>query len=197
MSRHVDLSPDLPSGQEPVGRCVVLPGRQYTPDGPLLFFAAQVALSRGWAVRQVWWEAEAASRGSLSVEDEMAWAGDQLDGALEGYDGRVLVVAKSLGTLAAGRAAEHGYDAAWLTPLLTEPAAAEVLLTYPGAQLVVIGEQDPFLDRTVFDELPGRRLLVPGDHVLRLPHDPRASVASHATFVDAFDLWVRDRSAPS
>ena len=87
MSRHVDLTTDGTA----IGRCVVLPGRRYTPDGPLLFFAAQVALMRGWDVRQVWWEPP-------SFDDdaaEVAWVGAELDAAVDGYDGRVLVVGKS------------------------------------------------------------------------------------------------------
>lgn len=170
-----------------IGRCVVLPGRQYTPDGPLLFFAAQVARMRGWDVRQVWWEAP--ERGSDA--DEIDWVGDHLDAALDDYRGRVLVVAKSLGTLAARRAADRGYDAAWLTPLLTDRDAAEPLLSYPASQFVLIGASDPFLSRDVLDALPGARVLVPGDHILAVPDDPAGMVASHEQFVRAFDAWLR------
>lgn len=172
----------------PVGRCVVLPGRQYTPDGPLLFFAGQAALMRGWELRQVWWEAS--ERGSLSIADEVKWVGDQLDAALDGYSGRVLVVAKSLGTLAASRAAERGWDAAWLTPLLTERQAVEPLLSYPAAQFVAIGSSDPFFSQEVLDLLPGTRVVVDGDHVLRVPGDPVAMVASHERYIRAFDRWL-------
>lgn len=184
MSRYVDL----PAERRPAGRCIILPGRQYTPDGPLLFFAAQVAASRGWDVRQVWWEP--AERGALSVADEMSWVADELAAAVGDHAGPVVVVAKSLGTLAAAYAAERGYDAAWLTPLLTEPEIAEVLRRYPGEQLTVIGAEDPYYDREVFDGLPGERLLVAGDHVLRVPADPLASVDSHRSFTRAFDHWV-------
>ena len=182
MSRYIDFAAEGTS----VGRCVVLPGRQYTPEGPLLFFAAQAVLARGWDVRQLWWDAP--ERGSDA--DEIAWVADQLDAALDGYDGRVLVVAKSLGTLAAARAAERGYDAAWLTPLLTDPAAVEPLLTYPASQFVLIGESDPFLSHDVLAALPGERLVVPGDHILRVPGDVAAMVASHEQFVRAFDAWL-------
>src|SRR5205809_848287 len=116
MRRFVDLAADGTS----LGRCVILPGRIYTPDGPLLFFAAQVALERGWDVRQVWWEPPRFD----SDDDEVAWVCAQLEAAVEGYDGRVIVVAKSLGTLAGAVAAQRGYAAAWLTPLLTEPDLA-------------------------------------------------------------------------
>lgn len=187
MPRYVDHSAD----GTPVGRCVVLPGSRYTPDGPLLFFATQTALMRGWDVRQVWWEPPSFP----SDADELTWVGNQLDAALEGYQGRVLVVAKSLGTLAASRAATRGYPAAWLTPLLTEPDLAEALLSYPAEQLVVIGSDDPFLSHDVFNALPGQRLLVPGDHVLRVPGDPAAMVTSHESFVRSFDAWLAARSS--
>jgi len=186
MSRYVDHAADGTS----IGRCVVLPGRQYTQDGPLLFFAAQTALMHGWDVRQVWWDAEAPARFSRDVADEIDWVAARLDAAVDGYDGRVLVVAKSLGTLAAPLAAARGYEAAWLTPLLTEPEIAKALLSYPGEQLVVIGSDDPFLDQEVLDALPGQRLVVPGDHILRVPGDPAAMVASHDRFVRTFDAWL-------
>ena len=113
-----------------------------------------------------------------------------MDAGLDGYGGRVLVVAKSPGNLAAPGAAARGYDAAWLTPLLTEPDAAEPLLSYPGAQFVVIGLSDPYFSQDVFDALPGERLLVPGDHILRVPGDAGAMVASHDRFVRTFDAWL-------
>lgn len=182
MSRYVDISPDRTA----VGRCVVLPGSRYTPDGPLLFFAAQVALMRGWSVRQVWWTVPDLS----GDEEELAWVGDQLDAALDDYDGRVLVVAKSLGTLAASRAAASSFEAAWLTPLLTEPDVAGPLLSYPGRQFVMIGSSDPYLSKATLDALPGERLVVPGDHILRVPGDADAMVASHHRFVQSFDTWL-------
>jgi hypothetical protein len=182
VTRYVDHTAEgTPSGQ-----CIVLPGSKYTPDGPLLFFAAQVALMRGWNVRQVWWEVPPFN----SDVEEVAWVGSQLDAALEGHTGRVLVVAKSLGTLAAPVAAARGYDAAWLTPLLTEADVVEPLLSYPAAQFVVIGSSDPFFSQDVLDALPGERLVVAGDHVLRVPGDAPAMVASHDRFVRSFDAWL-------
>lgn len=159
---------------------------KYTPDGPLLFFAAQTALMRGWDVRQVWWDVPRFS----SDADEVAWVGAQLDAALDGYEGREMVVAKSLGTLAAPFAAARGYDAAWFTPLLAEPDVAEVLLSYPAEQFVVIGSSDPYLSQEVFDALPGQRLCVRGEHILRVPGGAAAMVASHERFVRSFDAWL-------
>jgi hypothetical protein len=141
---------------------------------------------RGWNVRQIWWEVPEFS----SDAEAVAWAGAQLDEALHGYDGRVMVVAKSLGTLAAPLAAERGYDAAWLTPILTEPNVAKALEFYPATQLVVIGSSDPYLRQDVLAALPGERLVVPGDHILRVPGDPAGMMASHDRFVRSFDAWL-------
>lgn len=187
MTRWVDFDPD----GESVGRCVVLPGRRYTPDGPMLFFAAQAALAHGWSVRQVWWEVPE----SDDEDDGTAWVSRQLEGALAGFTGRVLVVAKSLGTLAAPLAAARGYDAAWLTPLLPDAGVAQALTSYPADQFVVIGSEDPLLAPDVLDALPGERLVVPGDHVLRVPGDVTATLAAHVTFVESFDAWLGELRA--
>jgi hypothetical protein len=152
----------------------------------MLFFAGQVALMLGWDVRQVWWEVPRFDRDA----EELAWVCAQLYAAVDGYAGRVLVVAKSLGTLAAPVAAARGYAAAWLTPLLTEPDLAAPLLSYPNEQFVVIGSSDPYFSQDVFDALPGERLVVGGDHVLRIPGDPAAMVASHDRFVQSFQAWL-------
>ena len=125
-----------------------------------------------------------------SAAEEAAWVGSQLDAAFDDYAGRVLVVAKSLGTLAAPVAAARGFDAAWLTPLLTESDVAESLLSYPAAQFVVIGSSDPYFSQDVLDALPGERLVVAGDHILRVPGDAAAMVASHDRFVRSFDAWL-------
>jgi hypothetical protein len=78
----------------------------------------------------------------------------------------------------------------WLTPLLTEREAAEPLLSYPASQFVVIGSSDPYLSRDVLDVLPGTGLVVPGDHILRVPDDAAAMVASHEQLIRAFDAWL-------
>ena len=184
MSRYVELGTDRPSR----GLCVVLPGRQYTCDAPLLFFATHTLLAHGWDVRHVWWEAP--GRDSLTVADEVAWVEAELAAALEGYDGRVLVLGKSLGTLATAAASDRAYDAVWLTPLLTEPSLAAAHAAYAGRQLVVIGDADPYLDRDVLASLPGRQVVVPGDHVLVSPGEPLATVDSHRQVVAALDTWL-------
>ena len=41
----------------------------------------------------------------------------------------------------------------------------------------------------VLDALPGQRLVVPGDHIPRVPGDTAGMLASHDRFVRSFAAW--------
>jgi hypothetical protein len=132
---------------EPVGTGVVLPGRGYPPAAPGLAYAGYVLRAAGWRVRDVWWDPPA--NGSLSLDGEVAWVGDQLAAATAEVPGPVLVVGKSLGTYAARLAAERSYPAIWLTPLLTDPVLVEGIRANPARQLLVGGTADHLWDADV------------------------------------------------
>jgi len=176
----------VPAG-DPVGWCVLLPGRRYGPDGPLLFFATQVALAHGWAVRQVWWDPEATD--AVHDAEERAWVQAQLAAACEDLTGPKLVVAKSLGTLAAPTVTAAGWPAVWLTPVLDDETVAEAVSTATTPQISVIGEQDPFLQPGTWDRVRGTRLLLPGDHILVTPGEPLTTARTHTRVVEALDAW--------
>ena len=126
-----------PSG-EPVGSGIVLPGRGYPPAAPGCAYAGYVLRATGWRVRDVWWDPPANS--SMSIEDEVAWVGEQLAAATEGVSGPVFVVGKSLGTYAARLASERAYPAIWLTPVLTEPVIVDAIRANSARQL--LGRRD-------------------------------------------------------
>ena len=132
---------------EPVGTCVVLPGRGYPPAAPALAYAGYVLRAAGWVVRDVWWDPP--GNESLSVDGEVEWVGDQLASATAGLAGPVLVVGKSLGTYGARLAAERSYRAIWLTPVLTLPEVADAIRANPARQLLVGGTSDRLWDADV------------------------------------------------
>lgn len=126
----------------------------------------------GWVVEQTSWDPP-----PHETEDEARdWACLQLAAAAPD-SGRVLVVGKSLATFSAPMAAERGYDAIWLTPLLTVPALAEAFSANPARQLLVGGTRDDVWDPDVADRLAAsgcdvlqvrdadHGMLVPGDIV--------------------------------
>lgn len=143
----------LPSRWEPAGPsrgvAIVAPGRAYSPSAPLLDFARLALLQHGFTVQQVWWDSTA--RGD---DDPHAWVRRHVEAAhAEESADHVLVVGKSLGTLAASYAAELGLDAIWFTPLLVDPEVAEAIAANAGRQLLVGGRADQFWDADVAREL--------------------------------------------
>ncbi|GAB3744330.1 alpha/beta hydrolase [Microlunatus parietis] len=90
---------------------------------------------------------------------------------------RTMVIAKSLGTLAAPWATRKGYAGVWLTPLLTDPAVRRSL-TIPGPpSLAVGGTADKLWDAAAVRDLRGTVLELEGaDHALHHGTDWRASL---------------------
>ena len=159
---------------EPVGTGVVLPGRGYPPAAPGLAYAGYVLRAAGWRVRDVWWDPPA--NGSLSLEGEVAWVGDQLAAAAAEVAGPVLVVGKSLGTYGARLAAERAYPGIWLTPVLTLLEVVDAIRANPARQLLVGGTADRLWDADVAASLAADGcdvLEIDGiDHGLIDPADP-------------------------
>jgi hypothetical protein len=176
----------------PVGTALVIPGRGYPPAAPLLFFAGFALLQHGWSVRQVWWDPPAHE----SDEQTTAWVRARVEEALP-TDGRVLLVAKSLGTYAAPLAAERGLEAVWLTPVLQVPALVDAIAANPARQLLVGGTADDLAWRPeVARELAGRGCDVceiPGaDHALMVPGDTVRGVEVHAEVARTLDRFLAD-----
>ena len=183
---------------EPVGTGVVLPGRGYPPAAPGLAYAGYVLRASGWRVRDVWWDPPA--NGSLSVEGEVAWVGDQLAAAVADADGPVFVVGKSLGTYGARLAAEREYEAIWLTPVLTLPEVVDAIRENPSRQLLVGGTADRLWDADVAASLAASGcdvLQLDGiDHGLIDPTDPVRSAEALVEIARAMANFV-GVSAPS
>lgn len=173
---------------EPVGTAVLVPGRGYPPMAPLLFFAGFTLVQHGWRVEHHWWDPPAYE----SDEQTLAWVRDEVETALP-TSGRVLVVGKSLGTLAAPVAAERGLPAAWLTPVLDLPAVVDAIAANPAPQLLVGGSADDLWVGDTVRDLAGQTEVheVPdADHVLMVPGDAVGGVEAHVEAIGALDAWL-------
>lgn len=174
----------------PVGTAVVVPGRGYPPAAPLTFFAGFALLQHGWSVRQVWWDPPAYESDAQTTD----WVRRQVEPVLP-VSGRVLVVAKSLGTYAAPLAAERGLEAIWLTPLLRTPSLVDAIAANPACQLLVGGSADDLAwDARVARDLAERGcdvVGVPGaDHAMMTPGDVVRGVEAHVDVLRAVDAFL-------
>lgn len=153
---------------------VVLPGSGYPALAPVLHWPARLLAAAGWRLAVVVWNPE-----TEGGDDPVAFvlralqqaAGDALPD---------LLLAKSLGTLAAPWAAEHDVPGIWLTPLLGEQPVLDALRGMDERSIAVGGSRDRLWRSGALDDAAIEVLEVPGaDHALELP-DWRASLAAQA-----------------
>jgi predicted alpha/beta-hydrolase family hydrolase len=186
------FEPDGREYAEPVGTAVIVPGRGYPPQAPLLFFTGIALLQHGWRVEHHWWDPPPYE----SDRRTAAWVRREVEGALP-TSGNVLLVGKSLGTWAAPVAAERGLPAVWLTPLLDAPEVVHAISTNPAPQLVVGGTADDLWDSGVARDLASPTCTVaeiPGaDHALMVHGDSVAGVAAHVEVQRAVVAWLGAR----
>lgn len=147
-----------------VRQAVLIPGRGYTTNAPLLAYAAEALRRRGVQPYEIEWQVPA----DLSAGEPGPWVRQQVMSALTADT--LLLVAKSLGTLAAPLAAERNLPAVWLTPLLRYPEVVEALERAPAPFLLVGGTADALWDGATARRLTPHVLEVEGgDHSLLVP----------------------------
>jgi hypothetical protein len=188
--RRIDLGPyaGLLHENDPDRCVVVLPGMQYSTQAPLLWFAREVAVARGWSALEV---VDSLPEG----EEPFARARDRARRALDHAGGRasdVVVIGKSLASGAAGLVADRGLPAVWLTPLLNERRVADDLSRAPRPALLIGGSAD---ETWAPDALADSGLLqvvqLDGlDHSLQRPGEPRASLEALRAVAERVDRFL-------
>jgi hypothetical protein len=179
----VSVTPWFAQPDDPIGTAILLPGRLGGVAMPLLHWSAALLTQFGWSVCGVTWDEERLSReGAASYVRRCA-----TDALTQEAPGRqpVLIVAKSLGTLALPWAVENRLPGAWLTPLLQDPAVVAAVLEAQQPTLLVGGTGDShWRPPAAFG--PGVDLLeLPGaDHGLQQPGDWRRSLLQQVEIFD-------------
>jgi hypothetical protein len=165
---------------------VVLPGARYLPFAPLLWFAREVALARGWSVLEVWDEYRDRS------EDPWRWVFERAEAALRhAGDAQIALVTKSITSRAVTIAVEQGLPGIWLTPLLRNDDIAVGFEQLSAPALLVGGTADESWDGAVARRAGHEILEVEeADHALQIEADPPASVDSLRRVVERMDAFV-------
>lgn len=174
MSREPAAFPVAIHRPEAERRVVILPGARYPTRAPLLWFAREVAVAKGFGVLEV---LDAPPAG----EDPFAWIRDRAERALDHTPApTTVVIGKSLASDVADLAADRELPAIWLTPLLDRAGVREALARASRPALLVGGSADPTWQPGA---VPASALieqleLTGHDHSLQLPGDPIASLGS-------------------
>jgi predicted alpha/beta-hydrolase family hydrolase len=185
---------------------VLLPGFGYTLDMPLFYYAQNLLLERGWDVLRVEYAynthpefqtlSEMEQNQWLLADTTAAWRAGL---GQQTYD-RVVLIGKSLGTLAMGHLLTMAdpppnVGAVWLTPLLAEERLRQQISQYGGPSLFVIGTADPHFDPVVLEKMQvatiGEAVVVRNaDHGMDIPGDPIASVRAVERVVEALGRFL-------
>jgi predicted alpha/beta-hydrolase family hydrolase len=185
---------------------VLLPGFGYTLDMPLFYYAENLLLERGWDVLRVEYAYNTRpefqtlpkpERDRWLLEDTTAaWRAGLSQRAYE----RVVLIGKSLGTLAMGHLLTMAdpppaVGAVWLTPLLSVERLRQQIQQYGGPSLFVIGTADPQFDPVALEQMQvatiGEAVVVRNaDHGMDIPGDPIASVRAVERVVEAFGRFL-------
>jgi hypothetical protein len=173
---------------------LLIPGRGYTPDMPLLHFARAVLGRHGWTTQQLWWS----THPPADTDACSAWVNVQVAAALDRESAQsLLLVGKSLGTLAVTVAAERELPAMWLTPLLNEPWLVEQLRRTAAPTLLIGGTADGSWIPTIVRSLQHSYLELDGaDHALETHDDPVNSAELLSRVTAAMDAFVAALRAP-
>jgi len=187
---------------------VFLPGRRYTCDMPLFYYAERLMVDRGWDVLRVQYDYR--QSGELTSPDQQLerLAVDSRSainaGMADGTYRRVVLVGKSIGTIAMAEVlpALEAADtwSVWLTPLLKRPDVLECVMAESSRSLVIIGSEDFQFDPFVIDALArddGCAIVVidGGEHSLDLEGDAAASAMSVVTTIHAMNRFLPDNDA--
>ncbi|MDG4763418.1 alpha/beta hydrolase [Solwaraspora sp. WMMD406] len=122
---------------------IIVPGRGYGPQAPLLHLAGEALTDLGATIETITWTVP---DGLLDIGPEpfvrvhVSAALHRLADAEPGM--RPVIIGKSLGTYAAGLAAERQLPAIWLTPLLYDDAVTKAIARNPAPALLVGGTRD-------------------------------------------------------
>jgi predicted alpha/beta-hydrolase family hydrolase len=185
---------------------VLLPGLGYTLDMPLFYYAENLLLEQGWDVLRVEYayntrpEFQTVPKSErdqwLLADTTAAWRAGLSQRRYE----RVVLIGKSLGTLAMGHLLTMsdppaGMGAVWLTPLLSNERLRQQISQYGGPSLFVIGTADPHFDPVVLEQMQvatvGEAVVVRNaDHGMDIPGDPIASVRAVERVVEALGRFL-------
>lgn len=122
------------------------PGGNSNAEVPLVKYAMLAAQRRGAQVQRITWRLSGDRSGFAAERDrvmsQVAAAADEILAA----GASPVVIAKSLGSLAAPVVADRGLAAVWFTPLLTDEPTVAALRRAAGRCLMIGGTADPFWD---------------------------------------------------
>lgn len=170
---------------------LILPGLRYSCDMPLLYYATELLLIRGFDVLQLWSDySNPEFRAASKVEQAQYLLGDSLalfEAASKGepYE-RTVLVGKSIGTLSMALLLNVNRKLAddatiWLTPLLNLEPVTQAVKNLKGPTYLAGSNTDPTFEPETVSQIQSRPnvrvdVIKDADHSLEIPGNLRESM---------------------
>lgn len=153
-----DNAPDA----DPERSVLVLPGARYSAQRPGLAWPLRALVLQRWQVWCAAWEIprdRARAECQAVVDSALSRFLDQAEGIPQ------LVLAKSVGTLAAGWVADHSVPAVWTTPLLDDQECVADITRAISPALLLAGSRDQTWDDHAAERTGKQVVIIQGaDH---------------------------------
>jgi predicted esterase len=187
---------------------IIFPGLRYTCDMPLLYYPSRLFAHRAADVLQVNSDYTRADYQSASQSEQADWLRGDAQAALragkaQGNYKRLILVGKSIGTLAlaylVSTSPEEGTLTIWLTPLLRQPSLVSAALLFKGPALYVAGTGDPIYASGPMQRIQqatgAETLIVEGaDHSMEIPGDPFQSLQIMERVLRGIEAFLEKQS---
>jgi hypothetical protein len=187
---------------------LVLPGRGYTAQMPLLFYPVNLMLDKGADVLRLEYAYDRRPDfEALSTNEQLRWLFADVTAAYRAGMNRrpyqqVTLIGKSLGTLAMGHiltteTLPHQTNAIWLTPVIHFDLLCQQIKQFKGRSLFVIGTSDFAYNPAVLAELcqatGGQVVAVAGaDHGFNIKDDVAQSIQAVEQAVRAIAAFLNE-----
>ncbi|MCD0447013.1 alpha/beta hydrolase [Glycomyces sp. A-F 0318] len=173
-------------------QALLLPGRNYSVQGPLLMYTHVALQSRGAHTYPIAWKD--VDRIAADEHGMVEGVCEQTEAVLDRVhnDDPPLLVGKSLGSAAAILAAHHGLPAIWFTPLLQHYPIVQALRRATAPFLLIGGSADPAWNQTLAKDLPGEFREIRGaDHGMFIRGRPLIDSAhALADVIEAVEAFI-------
>lgn len=184
---------------------IILPGKGYTAQAPLLYFSTSLLFNKNFDVLHVKYNYETEDFSQSSNGEQTAWIEDDMDAILNDiftkypYD-KFIMIGKSIGTLAMSYLMQKEVFksalAVWLTPLLTRDSVFLAMQQGEQRSLAAIGDRDPFYQEGRFKEIVKKNphlqfhLIPDANHSLD-HNDPFRSIDTLKTVIKEIEQFTK------
>ena len=182
----MSFSEDIIDGG-PNRHAVLLPGGGYPVDSPVLWYPATACSYLGWTCHLVRWPDDMTGEQVPTIASELI---NRIRG--DHPAAQILIIGKSLGTLAMPVAVASGLPGVWLTPVLTEPEIGRLARRLGPEHLLIGGTADPYWELEIVERTGAQVLQVPdADHSLQIPGNLGRTMAAITALANGVDAFAR------